>query len=121
MRLAIFLPLFFVASSALVQAQTDSGRGSVPPGLSQDGARPADGAITGGSIAPGERAGVPSDGQSDKNGAAAGGSASRLQRCYQLEGTLREQCLADEGVSREDAAPRAPSGGSTTPPATRRD
>ncbi|HEX7054662.1 MAG TPA: hypothetical protein VF211_12115 [Burkholderiales bacterium] len=76
----------------------DAPRGSTPPGLSQDGARPAEGAIKGGSIAPGERSGVP-----DKapGSAAAGASARDLARCYELEGSLRAQCLADESSKRE--------------------
>lgn len=41
-------------------AQTDK-RGGIPPGTSQDGSRPSDGAIQGGSIAP-EKGGGPSTG-----------------------------------------------------------
>jgi hypothetical protein len=58
----------------------DAGRGSIPPGTSQDGSGAAAGAIKGGSIAPGERSGVP-----EKD----------LSRCKELSGTLREQCLKD--------------------------
>lgn len=61
-----------------------------------------------GSIAPGEKGGMP---QKDK-GAAAGRSASPVQRCYQLEGTLREQCLADEALNKKKASPSAPGAGS---------
>ena len=54
-------------------------RGSTPPGASQDGSRPADGAIKGGSILPGEQSGVP-------------GKA----KCEELNGTLRDDCLKQE-------------------------
>jgi hypothetical protein len=77
-----------------------------------DGARPAEGAIKGGSIAPGESAGTPQ--REPAGSAAAGGSASRLARCYQLEGTLREQCLAqerDDPLNRGSEAPRSPTSG----------
>ena len=86
----------------------DSKRGSTPPGASQDGARPAEGAIQGGTLAPGESGGTPDPARSG-SAAAGGTSAKRLERCYQLEGSLREQCLADE-ASRTGAGPAAPSG-----------
>jgi hypothetical protein len=77
-------------------------RGSTPPGTSQDGSRPADGAIKGGAIVPGERAGVP-------------GKA----KCEELAGSLREDCLKQEqereagtGATRETP----PSPPVTTPP-----
>jgi len=75
------------------------------------GEPPAHGAIQGGSLAPGETGGTPSHDptQDDASGsAAAGGSARHAERCYQLERTLREQCLADEALKRKGAAPRAP-------------
>jgi len=63
--------------------QGDAPRGNVPPGRSRDGSAPAEGAI--------------------KGGAAAGGSspkaaerADKLQRCNELSGSLREQCLEKE-------------------------
>jgi hypothetical protein len=56
-------------------------RGSIPPGTSQDGSRPSDGAIKGGAILPGETAGVPEKAPS---------------RCDELQGTLREDCLKQE-------------------------
>ncbi len=58
-----------VVSDADPRSAGDADRGSPPPGLSQDGGRPAEGAIKGGS-----------------------------QRCYELQGSPREQCLADEGL-----------------------
>ena len=63
----------------------------------RDGSRPSEGAIKGGAILPGESGGVPGAGSSP--GSAAGGAGApreRAQRrCYELEGTLREQCLRE--------------------------
>ena len=57
----------------------------------KDGAsKPQDGAIKGGSIVPGETAGQP-----DGRGTASP-SARGVQRCNELTGTLREQCLEQE-------------------------
>jgi hypothetical protein len=114
MRTIVFLALLAFAGWTAAQGAGDGERGSTPPGLSQDGARPAEGAIKGGSIAPGESGGMP-----DKSGgraageAAAGGTAKGLARCYQLEGSLREQCLAQERDDTLNSAsdPRAPSSG----------
>jgi len=76
-------------------------RGNTPPGMSTDGARPAEGAIKGGtSIAPGESGGVPSTKQVPST------SAERLERCGELKGSLREDCLKDE---------RSAAGGSSAP------
>jgi hypothetical protein len=81
-----------------------------------EGARPSDGAITGGSvtggssggsIVPGETGGVPAVGRSDS-------TAERIKRCNELTGTLREQCLLQEqssstgGVSIPGTAPGGP-------------
>jgi hypothetical protein len=63
-------------------AQTTPDNSSAGRGTAADGSRPADGAIKGGSILPGETAGVPSD--------------RAKSRCSDLTGTLREQCLAQE-------------------------
>jgi len=71
-------------------SSTPTGKGTAP-----DGSRPADGAIKGGAIVPGERAGVPND--------------RATSRCADLSGTLREQCLARE----QDAG----SGGTALPDA----
>lgn len=57
-----------------------------------DGSRPSDGAITGGSIVPGESGGVPSIGRSDN-------ASERIKRCNELTGTLRDQCLLQEQSS----------------------
>ncbi len=95
MRLAI-IPLVLLSTLAFAQTPGagDAQRGSIPQGMSQDGARPADGAIKGGTILPGEQGGIPGD--KDKASAAGGGSAERRDRCNELEGSLREDCLAKE-------------------------
>jgi hypothetical protein len=92
----------FSLSAFAAYAQTTAGdatRGNTPPGMSQDGSRPADGAIKGGSIVPGEKAGIP-----DQSPAA--GSTERVNRCNELSGLLREQCLDKE---------RSAAGGSSAP------
>ena len=58
-------------------------RASTPPGMSQDGAKPADGALKGGSILPGEQSGVPDE-------------RKMRSRCEELSGTLREDCLKQQ-------------------------
>ncbi len=65
---------------ASVSFAQEPGRGSIPPGTSQDGSSAADGALKGGSIQPGERSGMP-----DRD----------ISRCKELVGTLREQCLKE--------------------------
>lgn len=82
-----------VALGASCAALGQSGeRGSIPPGQSKDGSAPADGAIKGGAIVPGESAGIPEKAE---------------KRCDQLSGTLREECLERE---------RAAGTGGTTEP-----
>jgi len=104
-RLAATVVLLGLALPGLAQPTTDNpsstplGKGTAP-----DGTRPADGAIKGGSIVPGESAGVPTDRQ--------------ISRCADLTGTLREQCLAqDKGGSTGGTA--APEAGVAKPPTTR--
>ena len=88
MRLLILVLALF---PALALAQSgDATRGNTPPGMSQDGSRPMDGAVKGGSIVPGEK----------------GGTTERLKRCDELSGTLREDCLKKE---------RSAAGGSSAP------
>jgi hypothetical protein len=89
--LSTFAVAAFVSSSGWGLAQD---RGSIPPGTSQDGAAPSEGALKGGAIQPGETGGVP-----DKPAA---------KRCEDLEGTLREQCLRDVRPSGGATRPRAP-------------
>ena len=118
MRTTIFLALFVFAGLSGAQGAGDGERGSTPPGLSQDGARPAEGALRGGTLAPGESGGTPDTaaGKSAPGNAAAGSSSRQLARCYELEGSLREQCLAHERDDRLDKGNEAPgaaaSGGS---------
>jgi hypothetical protein len=87
----------------------DGVRGSTPPGMSQDGSRPADGALNGGavkggtSIAPGESAGMPKRTPSE--------SAEAQKRCDELSGSLRDQCLQKD---RNGAATGGTSGGTAT-------
>jgi hypothetical protein len=86
------LALLIVAFAGLVFGQNGAGegvRGSTPPGSSRDGSAPGDGAIKGGSILPGESSGLPNE--TGKPPAAEG-----LKRCYELSGTLRDQCLLQE-------------------------
>lgn len=64
----------------------DGTRGSTPPGMSRDGSAPSSGAIQGGSILPGENAGVPDKAPTER----------AANRCNDLSGTLREQCLKQE-------------------------
>ncbi|HYD56531.1 MAG TPA: hypothetical protein VEB41_06465 [Burkholderiales bacterium] len=103
------LALAFLLSPAAAFAQpADGARGSVPPGSAADGSRPADGAIKGGSILPGERGGVPENAPSPERRAA---------NCNELSGTLRDDCVRREqdagvGATKPDptksAAPSAP-------------
>ena len=101
-RLAVTLLSLFLSNAGFAQSPPDS-----PPaskGAAADGSRPADGAIKGGSILPGETAGIPDRARS---------------RCSDLEGTLRDQCLAQEkGTSA--GATRAPDV-DTVKPATPRE
>ena len=85
----ILVALGLLAFAGIAAAQT-TGDTSTPRG---DGARPGDGAITGGSIVPGESGGVPGIGRSDSS------ASERVKRCNELTGTLREQCLAQERSS----------------------
>src|SRR3954468_21197128 len=84
---ALFLiTLSLICALAFAQNTGDGARGSTPPGSSQDGSRPADGAIKGGtSIAPGETAGTPSR--------TPGEQSEMRRRCDQLTGPLRDECL----------------------------
>jgi hypothetical protein len=98
--------LLGLASVALAQSPGNdagaAGRGA------RDGSSPADGAITGGSIAPGESAGMPSDRPTDR----------AKNRCGDLRGTLREQCLKQEqGAS--SGGTRAPEPDVVRPPSPR--
>lgn len=95
---ALIIALFVSTVPAFAQTTGEPARGNTPPGMSQDGAGPADGAIKGGSIRPGERGGQPN------TGGTAPSTTERVQRCEQLEGKLRDDCLKDE---------RSPASGAT--------
>ncbi len=99
LRALLALTMCGFAGFAAAQAGSDSAAPRAP-----DGSRPSDGAITGGSIVPGESGGVPATGPSDS-------ISERIKRCNELTGTLREQCLLQEqssstgGVSIPGTAP----------------
>jgi hypothetical protein len=87
--------LSLICAVAFAQTAGDGARGSTPPGMSQDGARPAEGAIKGGSaatggtaIAPGETGGLPNRTPKEK--------AEGRKRCDELTGSLRDECLEEE-------------------------
>jgi hypothetical protein len=84
-------------------AQT-SGAPAPDKGRAADGSRPADGAIQGGSILPGETAGMP--------------DAAAKSRCADLTGILREQCLESE-QSASGGGTRLPEASVAKPPPTR--
>jgi hypothetical protein len=52
---ALIIALFVSTVPAFGQTTGEPARGNTPPGMSRDGSGPADGAIKGGSIRPGER------------------------------------------------------------------
>jgi hypothetical protein len=79
MKISLLIAALAFAGTAA--AQTGEQRGSAPLGTAQDGSKPADGAIQGGTIAPGETGGIPT---------------RKTERCYDLSGTLREDCLKQE-------------------------
>jgi len=79
-----------LSAGALAQApRNDDVRGAAPAGT-LGSEHPSDGAIRGGSILPGETGGRPDPGR------GATTPRERVDRCAELTGTLREQCLADE-------------------------
>jgi hypothetical protein len=100
------------AINALGQSEQ---RGSTPPGQAQDGSKPSEGAIQGGTILPGETSGIP-------DGKAQSRPTERAARCLELQGTLREECLAQEkragtgGTAAPDVRDIPPSPPLTAPP-----
>lgn len=112
LRISGAIVLVAVASLSLAQSPGAAGeRGSTPPGSSQGGSRPSDGAITGGSIVvPGETGGVPNAGSKRPSEREA------ANRCKELSGVLGEECLRDLGAS--TGGTRAPE---VTPPGVARD
>jgi hypothetical protein len=101
---ALFLvTISLCCAVAFAQTTGDGARGSTPPGMSQDGSRPADGAIKGGtSIAPGETGGLPNRTPAE--------SAEATKRCEEMTGSLREECLEKDRSSAAGGttAPRSP-------------
>ncbi|HWD22005.1 MAG TPA: hypothetical protein VG591_02620 [Burkholderiales bacterium] len=104
------LALSIFAFAGIVFGQNGAGegmRGSTPPGSSRDGSAPGDGAIKGGSILPGETGGQPNETRKPS-------TAEGLKRCYELSGTLRDQCLLQErgastgGTSESTGKPAGP-------------
>jgi hypothetical protein len=61
----------------------DDKRASTPPGISRDGSRPSEGAIKGGSL------------DTKKGSEGTAGAHVEIDRCRDLEGTLRTQCIED--------------------------
>lgn len=87
--LRVLLTMLAMAFAAAAFSQSGEQRGSIPPGESKDGSRPSDGAIRGGTILPGETGGIP-------DGRPQTGPSERAARCHELQGTLRQECLAQE-------------------------
>src|SRR5688572_8391890 len=103
--LLLSAPLVATPLSALAQAEQ---RGTVPPGTAPDGSRPADGAIKGGTILPGERGGMPDTAPTQER---------RVARCNELSGSLRDECLRREDeASRGGSAPAEPKSPSPSVP-----
>jgi hypothetical protein len=83
---AFSLLVFITVTPMLAASADDAGRGSPAPGTAQDGSRPADGAIKGGAMLPGESGGVQNP---------SGAPADPVSRaCADLTGTLRAECLS---------------------------
>ena len=93
--------LAVTTSVAFGQAGEGEKRGSIPVGTSQDGSGPSDGAIKGGILKPEMGAGKE--------------PLRDVNRCKELSGTLREECLLDLGASAAGAADSAPT---ASPPNT---
>lgn len=100
-RLATLLMGLLLAFPALPQAPGGSSAGK---GTAADGSGPADGAIKGGSILPGETSGMP--------------NTAPKSRCADLSGTLKEQCQEQES-SASGGATRLPEAGVAKPPPPR--
>jgi hypothetical protein len=81
-RLATTVLFLCLALPGFAQTVDNPASTATGKGTAADGSRPADGAIKGGAIVPGESAGVPTD--------------RAVSRCADLSGSLREQCLAQE-------------------------
>ena len=102
----MLLGLSLMCAVAFAQTTGDGARGSTPPGMSRDGSKPADGAITGGAavggstIAPGETGGLPNRTPSDK--------MEGQKRCDEMTDSLRDECLDKErGATEKPRDPKA--------------
>jgi hypothetical protein len=82
--------LLALASAGFAQAPGDGNAAGAGQGA-RDGSRPADGAIVGGSISPAETGGLPAD-----VGVPKTATERAIERCNELIGTLRHQCLEQE-------------------------
>jgi hypothetical protein len=84
------------AATSVTFGQTGEGekRGSIPVGTSADGSGPSDGALKGGTLKP--ELGATKEPLRDVN------------RCKELSGALREECLLDLGATSAGAADSAP-------------
>ena len=91
-RIRTLLAFAALAACGFANGQTgaEGDRGSTPPGSARDGSAPSDGAIKGGAILPGEASGIP-----DGSPGATPPADRAMSRCYELSGTLREQCLRE--------------------------
>jgi hypothetical protein len=112
--LRVLLAILVVTFAGAAFGQSGE-RGSIPPGESKDGSRPSDGAIQGGTILPGETGGIP-------DGTPQTPASERVARCHELQGTLRQECLAQEnragagGTKGPEARETQPSPPVTAPP-----
>ena len=95
-RLALAAALLVFATALAAQAP-GAARGGIPPGSAADGSRPSDGAIRGG-----VQDRLPIE--------------ERVNRCKDLKGELRDQCLRD-AMNSGAGSTRAPQAG--TPKTTR--
>lgn len=97
---ALLLSLSWTTFAQSPDSSTGAGKGTAA-----DGSRPQDGAIQGGSILPGENAGVPGD--------------RAKNRCNDLTGVLREQCLEQERQGSTSGGTREPELDVAKPPPAR--
>jgi hypothetical protein len=102
LRVTLVILLAVAVGPSLAQSRGGPAeRGSTPPGISQDGSGPSEGAIEGGSSLRGGTGDNP------------GGAESAVNRCRELKGALREQCLRD--IDASAGRPRAPQTPSSPP------
>lgn len=93
---AIGLLAAVLGATGATFGQTGEGekRGSIPVGTSQDGSGPSDGALIGGTL-------KPDIGKSKE-------PLRDVNRCKELSGALREECLLDLGATAAGAADSSP-------------